>query len=82
MVAASEGLSRSLGSQLLAVFSHVTFLNTVETLNVAFVHAAGNQVISLGSRSKVTKGARSRLGIWVVARWWPFSHVLETVILV
>ena len=75
------GLSLSLFVGLLAFSGHVALFPTVETLNAALVHATGNQVVGLRIRSEVTEGARSRLGIGVVACRWPFTQTLETAVL-
>ena len=80
--AAVGGLSLSLFAGLLAFSGHVALFPTVETLNAALVHATGNQVVGLRIRSEVTEGVRSRLGIGVVACRWPFTQMLETVVLV
>ena len=76
------GLSLSLFAGLLAFSGHVALFPTVETLNAALVHATGNQVVGLRIRSEVTEGARSRLGIGVVACRWPFTQALETAVVV
>ena len=82
VAATGGGLSLSLFAGLLALFGHVALFPTVVALNAALVHATGNQVISLRIRSKVTKSARSHLGIGVVVCRWPFAQMLETAVLV
>ena len=57
-------------------------LTAVEALNIGLVHATGNQIVCLRSGGEVAKGARSSLGIGVVARGRPFAQALETAVLV
>ena len=80
--AAVGGLSLSLFVGLLTFSGHVALFPTVEALNAALVHATGNQVVGLRIGGEVTEGARSRLGIGVVACRWPFTQTLEAAVLV